>query len=75
MKALVLGIAVILVAVMAVLPVGLNWWGDVLIFLRGGLPVLAVFISLIMIFIGISDLKDKFDAKKESKNETPNESQ
>jgi len=65
MKALVLGIVIIAAAVCAVLPAGLGWWGDVLVFLRGALPVIAVFIGLIAIFIGIADIKDRAEAKKE----------
>ena len=67
MKALVLGFAVILVAVLSVLPAGLGWWEDVLAFLRGALPITALFIGLILIFVGISDLKDRFDARKDAK--------
>ena len=69
MKALVLGLAILLATVIAVLPAGLNWWGYVLIFLRGAAPVIALFISLIAIFIGISDIKDRAEAKKEQKRE------
>ena len=71
MKALVLGITVIIVAVLAVLPFGLGWGEDVLIFLRGALPVIACFIGLILIFTGISDLKERADAKKDAK-QNPN---
>jgi hypothetical protein len=67
MKALIIGIVIIAVAVYVVLPAGLGWWGDVLTFLRGGLPVLAAFIGLIAIFIGIADIKDREEAKKEEK--------
>ncbi|MDR1596835.1 MAG: hypothetical protein LBR99_03925 [Treponema sp.] len=67
MKALILGIVIIAAAVCAVLPAGLGWWGDVLTFLRGCLPVLAAFIGLIAIFIGIADIKDQVEAKKEEK--------
>jgi len=65
MKALVLGFAVIAVAVLAVLPAGLNWGEDVLAFLRGALPVIAVLVGLILIFVGIADIKDRAEAKKE----------
>ena len=65
MKALVLGFAVIIIAVLAVLPAGLGWAGDVLAFLRGALPVIAGFIGLILVFVGIADIKDRKDAKKE----------
>ena len=64
MKALVLGFVVIIVAVLAVLPAGLGWGEDVLAFLRGALPVISVFIGLILIFVGIADIKDRSDEKK-----------
>ena len=71
MKALILGITIILVAVLAVLPIGMGWGEDVLSFLKGALPVFSGLIGLIMVFTGISDIKDraetrKEDAKKES---------
>ena len=66
MKALILGLVVITVAILAVLPAGLGWGEDVLTFLRGFLPVIAVFIGLILIFTGIADIKDRIDAKKDS---------
>jgi len=67
MKALILGFAVIAVAVLAVLPAGLGWAQDVLAFLRGSLPVLAVLIGLILIFVGIADIKDRAEEKRELK--------
>jgi len=66
MKALILGLVVIVVAVLAVLPAGLGWGEDVLAFLRGFLPVIAVFIGLILIFVGIADIKDRAAAKKDA---------
>jgi hypothetical protein len=70
MKAVILGLVILAVAVFAVLPpealgFGLGWGNDVLTFLRGGLPVIAVLIGLIAIFIGIADMKDRAEAKKE----------
>jgi len=65
MKALILGFVVIVVAVLAVLPAGLDWGDDVLTFLRGSLPVVAVLISLILIFVGVADIKDRAALKKE----------
>ncbi|GHV28454.1 hypothetical protein AGMMS4952_12130 [Spirochaetia bacterium] len=73
MKALILGLVIIAAAVCAVLPAGLNWRGDVLTFLRGALPVIAAFIGLIAAFIGIADIKDRAEAKKEAKNEKSEE--
>ncbi len=46
---------------------GLGWGKEIVQFLKGGLPVLAAFIGLVAIFIGIADLKDKKEAKKEEK--------
>ncbi|MDR2134711.1 MAG: hypothetical protein LBP27_06345 [Treponema sp.] len=70
MKALIIGIVIIAAAVFAVLPpasagFGLGWWDDVLAFLRGGLPVIVAFIGLIAVFIGIADMKDRAEARKE----------
>ncbi|GHV74873.1 hypothetical protein AGMMS49940_21750 [Spirochaetia bacterium] len=64
MKALILGLVIIAAAVCAVLPAGLGWWGEVLAFLRGCLPVIAAFIGLIAVFIGIADIKDRGEAVK-----------
>ena len=70
MKSLIIGIVILAAAVLAALPpeqagFGLGWWKDVLVFLRGGLPVFAVLIGLIAVFIGIADMKDRAEAKKE----------
>jgi len=67
MKALIIGFAVIAAAVLAILPAGLDWWPDVLAFLRGSLPVIALFIALILIFVGISGIKERAESKKEEK--------
>ena len=71
MKALFIGIVIIAAAVFAVLPpetagFGLGWGNDVLVFLRGGLPVIALIIGLIAMFIGVADMKDRAEAKKEA---------
>jgi hypothetical protein len=75
MKALLFGIIIFAAAVFAVLPpetvgFGLGWRDDVLAFLRGGLPVIAVFIALVAIFIGVADMKDRAEAKKEEAGES-----
>ena len=69
MKALILGFAVIAVAVLAVLPAGLGWAQDVLAFLRGSLPVLAGLIGLILVFVGVADIKDRAEEKREEREE------
>ena len=70
MLALIIGIVMICFTVFAALPpdavgFGLGWGKDILLFLRGGLPIFSAFIGLITVFIGIADIKDKQDAKKE----------
>jgi len=66
MKALILGLVVISAAVLAILPIGLGWGEDVLSFLRGALPVIFGLIGLIMVFVGITGIKDRAEAKKEA---------
>jgi hypothetical protein len=70
MVALIVGLILIAFTVYAALPpdvagFGLGWGKDILLFLRGCLPILAAFIGLVAIFIGIADLKDKKEARKE----------
>ncbi|MDR2028420.1 MAG: hypothetical protein LBP93_02645 [Treponema sp.] len=65
MKALILGIIILAAAVFT----GFRWWSDVLAFLKGALPVIAAFIGLIAAFIGIADIKDRAEAKKEEAGE------
>jgi len=70
MKSLIIGIVILVAAAFAALSpdiagFGLGWWKDVLVFLRGALPVIAVLIGIIAVFIGIADIKDRAEAKKE----------
>ena len=70
MKAVIIGLVVIAAAVFAILPAdaigfGLDWGNDVLAFLRGCAPVLAILVGIIAVFIGIADMKDRAEAKKE----------
>jgi hypothetical protein len=74
MGALIVGIVFVLFAVYAILPASLpfallNWWEQVKVVLAGGIPLMAVFIGLIAIMIGIADIKDKIEAKKEEEEE------
>lgn len=71
MVALIVGLVFVAFAVYSVLPFSwaLNWWQPVLEVLKGGVPLLAVFIGLIAVFIGIADIKDKIEAKKEEDEE------
>jgi len=77
MKALFIGIVIIAAAVFTILPAetagfGLGWGDDVLAFLRGGIPVIAMLIGLIAIFIGIADIKDRAEAKREEEEKKDN---
>ena len=72
MKSVIIGIVILAAATFAALSpdvagFGLGWWKDILVFLRGGLPVVALFVGIIAIFIGIADMKDRAEAKRESK--------
>lgn len=71
--AIVIGLVFLLLSVWAVLPLpfplGLNWGAQVITVLQGGLPILGIFVGLIAVFIGIADLKDKAEAKKEEEAE------
>ena len=71
MVALSIGILLVLFAVYSVLPVSwsLQWWPEVIQFLKGGVPILAVFIGLIAFFVGVADIKDKMEARKEEAEE------
>ncbi|MBN1519694.1 MAG: hypothetical protein JW923_06355 [Spirochaetales bacterium] len=70
MIALIVGVVLMAFAVFAVVPGPLGWWADVLAFLRGSLPVMAAFIGLIAVFIGIADIKDRIEARKEEAEES-----
>ena len=71
--AIIIGLFFLALSVWAVLPfafpLGLNWGAQVLTVLQGGLPILGLFVGLIAVFIGIADLKDKAEAKKEEEAE------
>jgi acetoin utilization deacetylase AcuC-like enzyme len=78
MKAFIIGIVIIAAAVFAALPkeiagFGLGWWDNILAVLKGGVPVMAVIIGLIAVFIGIADMKDRAEAKKEEAAEKASE--
>ena len=69
MTALIVGFVLIAFAVFSCLPAPLGWWDEVLVFLKGAVPVMAVFIGLIAVFIGVADIKDRMEAKKEEEEE------
>lgn len=66
MVSLIFGLIFIAFTVFSVLPAAPLAWGDnVVEFLKGFLPVLSAFIGLVAILIGIADIKDKKEAKRE----------
>jgi len=69
MIALLVGVVLMLFAVYTVLPVpwSTQWWPDVMAFLKGGIPVAALLIGLIALFVGFADIKDKMEARKEER--------
>ncbi len=73
MVALLVGIVLVLFGVYAVLPVNsagfLNWSREVVQFLKGAAPIMAFLIGLVSFFIGIADIKDKIEARKEEKED------
>ena len=71
MVALIVGIIFIVFSVYSVLPVtwALNWWQPVLEFLKGGIPIVALLVGIIAVFIGIADMKDRMEARKEEAEE------
>lgn len=74
MKALIVGIILAAFAVFAALPApGLGWWKEILFVLKGFVPLLAVFIGFVAVMVGIADVKDRREAKKEAAEEEPGE--
>lgn len=72
MIALIVGIVFVLFAVYSVLPVegwGIQWWDELILVLKGGLPLLAAFVGLIAVLIGVADIRDRLEAKKEEATE------
>jgi len=73
MKALIIGLVFAAVSVFLCIPGIVGWWDEVLTFLKGAAPVLAFFIGLLAIFVGIADIKDRIEAKKDAEAETAEE--
>ncbi len=71
MVALLIGLGLAIFAVYSLLPVSWSpgWWDEALEFLKGGIPILAVLIGLVSFFVGIADIKDKIEAKREEEQE------
>ncbi|MFW5801071.1 MAG: hypothetical protein ACOCVC_03500 [Spirochaeta sp.] len=71
MIALIIGLIFAAAGLYAVLPMdwALQWGPEVVQFLKGGIPVLAFFIAFLAIVIGIADIKDRIEARKEEAEE------
>ena len=68
MIALIIGLLFIGFTVFASLPqslYGLGWYPEMLMVLKGGGPILLALIGLISIFVGIADIRDRSEEKKE----------
>ena len=65
MLAMIIGILLIAFTVFAALPGFIGWGAEIVAILKGAAPVLSAFIGIVAIFIGIADIKDKKEAKKE----------
>lgn len=69
MVALIVGILFVAFAIISVMPFAFGWWPYVVDFLRGSVPVVALLVGLIAVFIGIADIKDRIEAKKEEEDD------
>ena len=65
MTALFVGFILIGFTVFSSIPQGLGWYNEILLVLKGGIPIFTAFIGLISIFVGIADIRDRQDEKKE----------
>ena len=71
-KALIVGIILAVFAVFAAIPApGLGWWKEILFVLKGLVPLLALFIGVVAVLIGVADIKDSREAKKEAAEDIP----
>jgi hypothetical protein len=68
MVAIIVGLIFIAFSVFATIG-PLHWWVEVLDFLKGSIPVIAFLVGLVAVFIGIADIKDRVEAKKEEAEE------
>lgn len=65
MVTIIFGFACIVFTVFACLPLGLNWSGNVVFVLKGAAPILAALIGLLAVLLGIADIRDRQEAKRE----------
>lgn len=65
MLSIIIGVLLIAFTVVACMPSLLNWGSEILLVLKGAAPVLSALIGITAIFVGISDLRERKEAKKE----------
>ena len=70
MLSVIVGIVLIVFCVFSIL--GLHWSQEIIEFLKGFAPCLAAFCGLVSILIGVADIKDKSEAKKEEAKASEN---
>ena len=73
MFTIIFGIACIVFTIFACLPTGLNWGENILFVLKGIAPILAALVGLLAILIGIADVRDRNEAKREEREAIINE--
>lgn len=66
MITIILGLILIAFCVCACLPNVLDWGTFIIQVLKGASPILAALAGIVMISIGITDIQDKREAKKEA---------
>jgi len=76
MTAVLVGLIFIGFTVFSVLPQdwALQWGPSVLDFLKGGLPVFSLLIGLVAVLIGIADIRDRLEEKREANGKDPKQS-
>ena len=65
MVTILFGIACIAFTVFSCLPSGLNWGENIMYVLKGAAPILTALVGFIAILIGIADVRDRQEAKRE----------
>ncbi len=71
MVAFLVGIVFVAFAIYTVLPFSWSpqWWPMVVDFLKGGIPIVSLMIGFLALLIGIADIKDRAEARKEEEKE------
>ncbi len=62
MAALVGGIVATILGIVLIVV----WWGSFLAILKGGIPIVLVLGGALAIYIGVDEIRDKFQQSKES---------